>query len=91
MNNKSGLQSEELKINIQKIFKEHGLDITQCNMKVANYLDVTFNVNDGTYKPYRKPKNEIEYINKNSNYPPNVIHRIHRIQRIKVIHPILIF
>ena len=72
--NKFGMQSEEVKGNIQKIFKEHGLDvIIQCNMKVVNYLDVTLNLNDGTYKPCTKPNNEIKYIYKNSNHPPCVI------------------
>ena len=29
--------------NTQKILKEHGLDIIiQCNMKVVNYLDLTY-------------------------------------------------
>ena len=51
LENKSGSKSEQVKKNIQKIFKEHGLDVTiQCNIKVVNYLDVTFNLNDGTYK-----------------------------------------
>ena len=37
LKNKSGPQSEQVKKNIQKIFKEHGLDIIiQCNMKVVN-------------------------------------------------------
>ena len=56
LKNKSGPQSEKAKKNIQKIFKGHGLDsIIKCNMKVVTYLDVTFNLNDGTYKPYTKP------------------------------------
>ena len=39
MKNKSGPQSEQVKKNIQKIFREHGLDIIiECNMKVVNYL-----------------------------------------------------
>ena len=45
-------------------------------MKVVNYLDVTFNLNDGTYKPYIKPNNEIKYIHKSSNHPPSVIRKI---------------
>ena len=45
-------------------------------MKVVNYLDVTFDLNDGTYKPYTKPNNEIKYIHKNSNHPPSVIQQI---------------
>ena len=45
-------------------------------MKIVNYLDVTFNLNDGTYRPYTKLNNEIKYIHKNSNHPPSVIRRI---------------
>ena len=65
------------KENIQKIFKEHGLDIIiRCSMKIVNYLDVTFNLNDGSYRPYTKPNNEIKYIPKDSNHPPSVIQQI---------------
>ena len=45
-------------------------------MKVVNYLDVTFNLNDGTYKSHTKPNNEIKYIHKNSNHPPSIIWQI---------------
>ena len=45
-------------------------------MKVVNCLDVTVNLNDGTYKPYRKPNNEIKYIHKNSNHPTSAIPQI---------------
>ena len=45
LKNKSGPQSEQVKKNLQKIFKENGLDIIiQYNMKIVNYLDVTFNL-----------------------------------------------
>ena len=77
LKNKSGLQLEQVKKNIRKIFKEHGLDIIiQCNSKIVNCLDVNFNLNDGTCKPYTKPNKEIKYIHKNSNHPPSVIRRI---------------
>ena len=37
LKNKSGPQIEQVKKNIQKIFKEHELSIIiQCNMKVVN-------------------------------------------------------
>ena len=42
-------------------------------MKVVNYLYITFNLNDGTYKSYTEPNNEIKYIHKNSNHPPSII------------------
>ena len=48
LKNKSGLQSEQVKKNIHKIFDEHGFVTIQCNMKIVNYLHVPFNSNDGT-------------------------------------------
>ena len=91
LKNKSGPQLEQVKKNIQKIFKGHELDINiQCNMKIVNYIDVTFNLNDGTYEPYTKPNNEIKYIDKNSNYPPSVIWQIPLsiVSHYPTIHPI---
>ena len=72
--NYSGPQMEKIKKHLQKIFKNNGLDvIVESNMKVVNYLDVTFNLNDGPYRPYQKPDNIIQYIRVESNHPPNII------------------
>ena len=68
---------EKIKKHLQKVFKNNGLDvIIECNMKVGNYLDVTFNLNDDTYRPYQKPDNVIQYIQVESNHPPNIIKQI---------------
>ena len=45
-------------------------------MKIVNYFDVTFNLKDGTYQPYQKPDNIIQYIHVESNHPPNIIKQI---------------
>ena len=45
-------------------------------MKIVNYLDVTSNLNDGTYRYYQKPSNIIQYIHVESNHPPNIIKQI---------------
>ena len=45
-------------------------------MKIVDHLDVTFNLKDGTYKPYTKPNNEITYVHKDSNHPPSTIRQI---------------
>ena len=42
-----------------------------CNMKIVNCLDVTFNLNDSNYGPYQKPDNTIQFIQVESNNPPN--------------------
>ena len=75
LKNKSGLQSEQVNKSTQKVINEHGLDIiVQCKIKIVNYLDVTFNLNARSYKPYAKPNNKIRYIHKDSSHPPSVIH-----------------
>ena len=56
---------------IVTIFKECGLSITtQCNFKLVDFLEVTFDLYNSLYKPYRKPNNKKIYINKQSNHPP---------------------
>ena len=80
MLNCSNPQMEKIKKSLQKVFKNNGLDgIIQCNMKIVNYLDVTFNLNDGTYGPYRKSDNIIQYIHVESNHPLNIIKQIAKI------------
>ena len=44
--------------------------------KSSRLSDVTFNLKDGTYKPYHKPDNKITYINVQSNHPPNIIKQL---------------
>ena len=73
----SGPQAERIRKDITRRFKTHGLNITiQTNMKIVNYLDVTFDLTNGTYCPYRKPNDHPQYINTKSNHPPNIIKQI---------------
>ena len=59
------------------MFIGYGINITiQCNIKIVNYLDITLNLNNSTYKPYSKPANQIFYIHKESNHPPSIIRQI---------------
>ena len=54
------------------MFKNKGLDIIiNYNMKIVNYLYVTLNLNNGSYRPYKKPNEERNYIHGNSDqFPP---------------------
>ena len=53
--NISGPESERTKKNFQSLFKKYRQEIIiECNRKVVDFLDVTFNLKDGTYKPYQK-------------------------------------
>ena len=57
-----------------KIFNEEfDLNITsETNLKIANFLDVTFNLSTGKYQPCNKPDNQPLYNDVNSNHPPNI-------------------
>ena len=57
--NISGPKLEHIKKNFQSLFKRYGLEIIiEYNKKVVDFLDVTFNLKNGTYKPYQKPDNK---------------------------------
>ena len=57
-----------------KIFKNHNLQITiEANKKVVGFLDLTLDLRTGVYNPYKKPNNNMAYIQKQSNHPPSII------------------
>ena len=75
--NCSGLQMEKIKKQLQEVLRNNGLDvIIECNMKIVNYLDVTFNLNDGNHRPYQKSDKVIQCIHVKSKHPPNIIKQI---------------
>ena len=43
------------------------------NIKVTNFLDVTFNLETGKYQPFRKPGDTPLYLNVRSNHPPVIL------------------
>ena len=76
--NTKGLQSERIKKTFQKMFKNKGLDIIiNYNMKIVNYLGVTLNLNDGSYRHYKKPNEETNYIHVHSDHPaPSILKQL---------------
>ena len=65
---------ERLNKKLFKMFKtEFGLSITiETNLTVVNYLDVTLDLHNEKFYPYRKPNDHPLYIHKDSNHPPHV-------------------
>ena len=56
------------------MFKGVGFKIEiETNLKIVNFLDVTFNLANSTYRPYRKPNDNLMYIHTSSNHPPQII------------------
>ena len=70
-------QIDRMRKNIIKIFKDIGFAIdVETNLKIVDLLDITFNLNNGTYKPYKKPNNLLSYINKSSKHPPQIANQL---------------
>ena len=54
---------------IDRIFQQNGLKIpgAEANRSEVNFLDVTLNLPEGTFRPYHKPGNSISYVHVDSN------------------------
>ena len=61
---------EKTKQEVSNVFKSNSLKITiEANKRVVNFLDVTFDLSSGSYKPYMKPNNKLLYVHRLSNHP----------------------
>ena len=73
----SGRTLDKDRQTLTKLFREEGLEITvETNIKSTDYLDVVFDLEKGTHRPYRKPNDTPLYINVNSNHPPIIIKQL---------------
>ena len=77
LKNLSGPQRDKLRKNIIKIFSNVGFNIEiQTGLKTVNFLDITFDLSNGTFKPFKKPNDPLLYINVKSNHPPQIIKQL---------------
>ena len=61
---------EKTKQEVSNVFKSNGLKITiDANKKIVDFLDVTFDLTNGSYKPYMKPNNKILYVTDRATTP----------------------
>ena len=72
-----GIHIDKMKKDLHQLFGEHGLKITaEFRCHIVNFLDVTLNMIENAYKPYRKPNDTPSYIHTRSNHPPHIIKQI---------------
>ena len=71
---------DRIRKKVIQLFKDSGflIDI-KTNLKIVNFLDITFNLKNGTFKPYKKPNNSLLYIKKSSNHLPQIIKQLPKI------------
>ena len=62
---------------VSQVFKSNGLKINiDAKKKIVNFLDVTFNLTNGSYKPCIKPNYKLLYVHQQSNHPPALLKNI---------------
>ena len=73
----NGKETDKVRKNIIRVFKDIGFSLEiETNLKEVDFLDVSLNLQNGTYQPYKKPNDRLLYIHSLSNHPPNVIKQI---------------
>ena len=73
----SARNADNVRKKLHDIFHQIGLKITaQVNHQLVNFLDITLDLTNGKFTPYRKPNNEPLYVNSRSNHPPSIIKQI---------------
>ena len=89
-----GPDMDKLRKELHDLFKLHGLRTTAVgNLKQANYLDLTFDLEGDLHRPYRKPNDKPCYVHAQSNHPPaclkavpqNINHRLSKLSSSKEI------
>ena len=73
----NGQQIDKKGKTVIKIFKDIGFSIDiKTNLKDVDFLDVTLNLQNGTYCPYKKPNDKLLYIHSSSNHPTQIIKQL---------------
>ena len=54
------------------------------NNKIVNFLDVTLNLSDNTYKPFLKSDQYPSYINIKSNHPKTIIKQVPKAVKLRI-------
>ena len=70
----TGRQLDKIRKKLHEKFGEFGLKIIAVIPKtnMVEYLDLKLNLNDRTFRPYKKPLDNPVYIHSQSNHPPAV-------------------
>ena len=75
--NANGQKTDRTRKYIIKVMKDLGFQIEiETNLNEVNFLNVTFDLNSGLYKPCKKPNNQLLYITTSSDHPPHVIKQL---------------
>ena len=83
--NSNGPNSSSIQKNIIRAFKLLGFKIEiLSNNKIVNFLDVTLDLSNNTYRPFIKMDQSPSYININSNHPKSIIKQVSKAVNLRI-------
>ena len=75
--NLNGQKTDRLSKNLVQVLKNSSFKIKiKANLIKAEFLDVTFSLTKGMFRPYKKPNNNLSYKYVSSNHPLTPIKRL---------------
>ena len=83
--NSNGPLCSSIQKGIIKAFKFWGFKIEiSSNIKIVNFLDVTLDLSNNSYKPFIKTNQNPSYIDINSNHPKNIIKQVPKAVNLRI-------
>ena len=83
----NGQKTDKTRKNIIEIFKNIGFKINiVTNLTDVNFLDVIFNLTNGTFRHYKKPNDKLLYIHTSSNNPPQIFKQLPKVMNERLSH-----
>ena len=77
LNKINSQKAAKIRKTIIQVFKDNGFSFEiMINLVEFNFSDVTFNLRNVSYQPYKKRNDELKYINVFSNHPPHILKQI---------------
>ena len=77
LKNCSEKAADKMRKDVIGIFRQYGLRITcDIGLRQVYFLDLTLNLSTGKYWSYRKPDDNLLYIDARSNHPSKIINQL---------------
>ena len=77
LNKINSQKTAKIRKTIIPVLKDNGFSTEiMTNLEEVNFSDVTFNLTNISYQPYKKRNDELKYINVFSNHPPHILKQI---------------
>ena len=88
LNNTGERLADRTRKTLHRIFQELNLRVrAEINNYTVNFLDVTFNLEDESYSPHRKPDNDPLYVVNHSNHPRSILKQLPKSRKKRISTP----